>query len=98
MKKLLIALTLGTSLAVASGVAGAQDAKKGQAEAKASGCLTCHDVAKKKIGPAYKTVAAEFKKSGANADKVVADIKSKHSDLKANDAQLKDIAAWILSM
>ncbi|MGE5338287.1 MAG: c-type cytochrome [Gemmatimonadota bacterium] len=98
MKKLLIALAVGSSMALASGVAGAQDAKKGQAEAKESGCLTCHDVAKKKIGPAYKTVAAEMKKSGANVDKLVADIKAKHSDLKANDGQLKDIAAWILSM
>lgn len=98
MKKLLIALTLGSSLALASGVAAAQDAKKGEAAAKEAGCLKCHDVSKKKIGPAFKERAAAFKKEGANADKIVATIKSKHSDLSAKDDDLKNVAAWLLSL
>ena len=97
MKKLLIALTLGSSLALASGVATA-DAKKGEKVAKEAGCLMCHDVAKKKIGPAFKERGAAFKKEGADADKIVATIKSKHSELKAKDEDLKDIAAWLLTM
>lgn len=98
MKKLLIALTLGSSLALGAGVAHA-DGKKGEAAAKEAGCLTCHDVAKKKMGPAFKTAAADLKKAGATTpDKVVATIKSKHTEVKAKDDQLKDIAEWLLTL
>ena len=89
---------LGCEVALASGVASAQDAKKGEAAAKEAGCLTCHTVAKKKIGPALKERAAAFKKDGADADKIVATVKSKHSELKAGDDDLKNIAAWLLTL
>lgn len=99
MKKLLIALTLGSTLALASGIAAAQDAKKGEAAAKESGCLVCHDVNKKKMGPAFKTAAADLKKAGATTpDKVIATIKSKHTEVKAKEEDLKNIAAWLLTL
>lgn len=97
MKKILTALAVTSALAFA-GNAAAQDAKKGEASAKESGCLTCHDVAKKKIGPSLKDVAAGLKKAGANVDKTVAAIKAKHADTKAKDDDLKHIAAWVLTL
>jgi cytochrome c551/c552 len=98
MKKLLVAMALGCSMALAAGVAHA-DGKKGEAAAKEAGCLTCHDVSKKKMGPAFKTAAADLKKAGATTpDKVIATIKSKHTEVKAKEEQLKDIAAWLLTL
>ena len=40
----------------AAGTASAQEAL-----AKSSGCMNCHDVAAKKIGPAFKDIAAKYK-------------------------------------
>ena len=98
MKKLLIASVIGLSFAVA-GAAQAQDAKKGPDLIKSLGCTEkCHAIDTKKKGPAYKVVGAKFKKDGADVNKIVAAIKEAHDDLKAKDPELKDIAAWLLTM
>jgi cytochrome c len=98
VKHLITTMVVAGTLALAAGAANAES--KGEDLAKKDGCLVCHDVAKKKMGPAYKDVAAKFKKDGANADKVVADLKSKdvHKTVKASDGDLKEIAAWILTL
>ena len=85
---------LALALSFGMGTAVAQDAKKGEAAAKANGCLGCHDVAKKKVGPAL---------NGSKAlapDAIVAKIKGAgpHSDIKLGDADLKNIAAWIKTL
>ncbi len=99
MNKLLIASALACSLALASGVAAAQDAKKGEAIVKEAGCFTkCHDMDKKKKGPAFKVSAAKFKKEGMDANKIVADIKEAHEDMKLKDDELKNVAAWLLTL
>lgn len=98
MNKLLIASAIGLTFALA-GTASAQDAKKGPELIKSLGCTEkCHAVDVKKKGPAYKTVGAKFKKEGKDVNKIVADIKDAHDDMKASDAQLKDIAAWLLTL
>jgi cytochrome c len=70
----------------------------GEEDAKKAGCLGCHALDKKKVGPAFKDVAAMFK--GKSADDVVAGMKSKgpHKNVKASDAELKEIAAWVLTV
>ena len=52
-----------TTVIVAAGAlaAGAVLAQSGPEVLKAKGCLNCHDNDKKKIGPAYKDVAAKYK-------------------------------------
>ena len=97
MKHLMTTMAVAGALALASGVANA-GSKEGEALAKKDGCLMCHDVAKKKVGPAYKDVAARFKKEGLTKDKIVADVKAKHATVKASDDDLKEIAEWLLSM
>jgi cytochrome c551/c552 len=98
MKKLLIASVIGLTFAVA-GTAHAQDAKKGAEVVKSQGCMDkCHAIDTKKKGPAYKVAGEKFKKAGASVDKIVADIKDAHDDMKASDAQLKDVAAWLLTL
>lgn len=89
-------LVLGASSALA-----AVDAAKAEATAKSAGCLTCHAVDKKKMGPSFKDASALLKKEGATTtDKAVAAIKSKaaHKSLKSKDDDIKAIADWILSM
>jgi cytochrome c len=90
-------------------VASAADDAAAEALAKKSGCLKCHSVDKKKDGPAYKDVAAKYKgKPDAEAKlythlttnpKVKVDGKEEtHESLKTkNDAEIKNVIAWILS-
>lgn len=56
MKTLALSASLG--LALASGAAFAADA---QELLKEKNCLSCHQIDKKLIGPAYKDVAAKYK-------------------------------------
>jgi cytochrome c len=94
MKSITIALVTAVGLAGA-GLAQAQD---GAALAQKSGCMTCHAVDTKKMGPAFKDVAAKFK--GKKDADVVAAIKASkpHASSKASDADLQALGKWILSL
>lgn len=63
---------------------------------KAKGCLNCHDLEKKKVGPAFKDVAA--KKAG-KADELVAKLKDGKGHLKINatEAEIKTAVEQVLS-
>jgi len=79
--------------------AGAVNAQSGADVLKAKGCLGCHDMEKKKIGPAYKDVAAKYKgNSGAEAA-LVAKLKEGkgHPKIAASDAELKAVVAHVLA-
>jgi cytochrome c len=93
MRMLLASILMGGALAVAAGPSQASEAL-----AKSNGCLNCHAVDKKKMGPALKDAGAAWKKAGVDADKAVAALKAKHSGVKASDADLKAIAGWILTL
>jgi cytochrome c len=100
MKRAVIVIAAGIATALFQTAAYSQDAKKAEALAKQSTCLNCHTVDAKKVGPAFKDVAKKYK--GANADKLVAEMKAKpvhQAAAKATkDADLKTIASWILSL
>jgi cytochrome c551/c552 len=99
MKKLLIASTIGLAFALAGGAAPAQDAKKGEEALKAEKCTEkCHAMDAKKKGPALKASGAKLKKEGKNVDAVVKALKDSHDDLKTNDADLKNISAYLLTL
>ena len=94
MKSMVIAAVLAAGI-VAAGTAQAA----GEAElAQKSGCMTCHAVDTKKVGPSFKDAAAKFK--GKSDADVVAAIKASkaHSTSKASDADLQVIGKWILSL
>jgi len=94
MKLTMIAMATAVAL-TAAGMAQAQD---GAALAQKSGCMTCHAVDAKKMGPSFKDVAAKFK---GKADKdVVAAIKAakSHASSKASDDDLQALSKWILSL
>ena len=67
---------------------------------KSSGCLKCHDVYKKKMGPAYIDVAMAYKgKAGVEATVVAKIMDGKnHPPVKAPEADVKTIVKWILAM
>ena len=94
MKLTMIAIASVAAL-TAAGMAQAQD---GAALAQKSGCLTCHAVDTKKVGPSFKDISAKFK--GKSDADVVAAIKAAkpHASSKASDADLTALAKWIQSL
>ena len=79
--------------------------------AKKSGCTKCHDVEKKKDGPAYRDVAAKFRGTPDAEAKLIHHVTSgekvkfpdghqeEHKKIKTKDeAEIKNLLAWILSL
>jgi cytochrome c len=99
MRKVLIATAAGLAFAVFQPAASAADAKLAQDELKEHGCLNCHAMDKKKVGPAYKDVAAQFK--GKKVDELMAAMKGKpvHKGVlaKTTDSSLKVMLEYILA-
>jgi len=74
-------------------------AQSGADVLKAKGCLNCHDMDKKKVGPAYKDVAAKYKgKKGAESE-LVAKIKEGkgHPKIAASEAELQAAVRHVLT-
>ena len=89
-------LTLAIAGALASGAVYAQS---GADVAKQKGCLTCHEMDKKKVGPAYKDVAAKYK-GDKNAQSMLAEKLKEgkgHPKVAATDAELKAVLGYVLS-
>jgi cytochrome c len=103
--KLISSIVVATTLAF--GIqAHADDA--GKALAQKSGCLACHSVDTKVVGPAFKDVSAKYKGKGAEA-KLVDKVKKGGSGvwgpipMPANSPQVKDddiktIVSWVLTL
>ncbi|MFO1324617.1 MAG: cytochrome C biogenesis protein CcsA [Burkholderiales bacterium] len=94
MKTLLVAAIALTALA-AAGTASAQEAL-----AKSSGCMTCHDISTKKMGPAFKDIAAKYKGKADAEATLVANLKSGkgHPAVKTSDADTTALVKWVLSL
>jgi len=100
MKKVLSACAVAAVFTLA-GNAGANEKL-----AQSSGCMTCHGVDKKVIGPAYKDVAEKYRgNKGAEADlikKVKGGSKGVWGDMPmppnahVKDPDIKTLVVWIL--
>jgi len=99
-----------TIVIIASAALGFAAAGLGMASedlAKKSGCMGCHDVAKKKAGPAFKDVAAKYKGNAGAADMLAAKIIKGGSGVwgpvpmpantQVSEADAKKLAAWVLT-
>ncbi len=100
MKKVLIVAATGIAALMFQTAASAQvDAEWAKGKAKELGCFGCHDIDKKKVGPAWKDVAAA--NAGKSAADLAASVKSKpvHATVvkKAGD-DLPKLTAWILTL
>ena len=92
--KLIAMAALASIALVASGAASAQEAL-----AKSDGCLNCHDVSAKKVGPSFKDVAAKYK-GKADAEAMLVSKISKgegHPKTKASPEDAKGLVKWVLS-
>ncbi|MGB5079837.1 MAG: cytochrome C [Burkholderiales bacterium] len=103
MKRTLIAAAAAGILIVpfySTALAQKVDADKAKSEAKKRGCLNCHDIDKKKVGPALQDSAAKFK--GKTAADLSASVKSKpvHAGAlkQTADKDLKLMSEWILTL
>ena len=107
MRTLFIPLLLLCGLAQAADMAAA-DKDKAQQLAKDNGCLSCHALTEKIVGPAYSSVAEKYKADPDAASGLVQSIqygsKGKwgripmppHSQLSADDLNL--LARWVLTI
>jgi len=94
MKSMLIAIAAAATLMVA-GTASAQEDL-----AKANGCTNCHAVDTKKVGPAFKDVAAKYK-GKADAEAMLTSKLSEakgHPAVKAKPDDVAKLVKWVLSM
>lgn len=108
MKALLLTIAAAGSMLVAA-QANAVDAKAAEALAQKSGCLACHSIDKKVLGPSYKDVAAKYKGDKAAEAKLIAKVKAGGSGVwgpipmpanspQVKDADIKTIVEWVLSL
>ncbi|MDD2669438.1 c-type cytochrome [Zoogloea sp.] len=95
---------------VALGVAAASPALASEEIIKKARCVACHAVAEKRVGPAYKDVAAKYKGQGDAV--AVLSAKVRHGGTgtwgqipmppngtdKISDADLKAAIEWILKL
>lgn len=78
-----------------------------EAMMKKSDCFTCHSVAKKIVGPAYKDVAKKYRGKAGSVEMLVAKVKkggsghwgvipmAAHPNL--SDVQIKAMVEWVLA-
>ena len=100
---------LATLLCAMPATSSAQDAAAAEALMKKSGCMTCHSVSAKKVGPSFKDVAAKYKGKSDAEQKLVAHLttnpkiridgkEESHDALKTkNDAEVKNAVQYILT-
>ncbi len=90
-------------LAMGAGVASAD-----QALAQKSACMSCHQVAKKVVGPSFQDVAKKYKGDAKAADHIVGVIKKGGKGVwgpvpmpphpQVSDENAKKLADWVLAM
>ena len=76
--------------------------------AKKNGCMNCHTVDKKLVGPAFKDIAAKYGTDAKAADNLAGKIKKGSQgawgpvpmppNAKVTDADAKTLAQWVLSL
>ena len=86
--------------AAAAALLGAGTASADEALAQKSGCLTCHAVDAKKVGPSFKSIAAKFKGQADAEKKLVEQLKAGkgHPAVKTSDADTATLVKWVLAM
>lgn len=83
----------------AAGLLAGGVAAQAQDALKAGGCLGCHDMDKKKVGPAYKDVAAKYKGNKDAPAMLAAKLKEGkgHPKIAKSDAEIKAAVAAALA-
>ncbi len=76
--------------------------------ATSSGCMACHQVDVKVVGPAYKDVAAKYKGDAGALDRLAAKVKAggvgvwgqipMPPNVQVSDENIRTIVTWVLSL
>lgn len=84
------------------------DNKAGEELMKKSGCIACHSVDAKIVGPAYKDVATKYRDDKTAEAKLIAKVKAGGTGVwgaipmppnaQVSDADIKTLVHWILSL
>lgn len=94
------------AMMMAAGVAMSGQVLADEALAKAKGCMNCHKIDAKLVGPAYKDVAAKYKGDKAAPAKLAAKVKAGGKGVwgeipmppnAVSDDEAKKLVAWVLS-
>jgi cytochrome c len=95
MKSIAIAAVFGVCIAIAA----AANAQDGAALVKSGGCVTCHALDTKKVGPPYKESAAKYKgKADAEATLYTKmSTANGHPEVKLKGDDLKAAIKWVLA-
>ena len=85
--------------AIIAATAGAALAQSGADVVKSKGCLNCHAVAEKKMGPSFKDASAKHKGDKGAEAAITAKLKDGkgHPKVSASDAELKAAVGYALS-
>ena len=93
---------------LATAASGSALAADPAAAAQKAGCMACHAMDKKLVGPAFKDVAAKYKGQGDAVAKLSDKVRKGGSGVwgpipmppnpaeKISDGDLKDVVSWIL--
>lgn len=97
---------IATTIVIA-GLAAAQPTLADQALAQANGCMACHQVEAKLVGPSYKDVAAKYSGDAAAKDMLIAKVRSggvgtwgqiqMPANTTVSDGDLAAIIDWVLA-
>ena len=106
MKSIMTLLAVTAAVTLSAG-AHAADAKAAEALAKNSGCLACHTVDKKLIGPSYKDIANKYRKDKAAEASLIKKVKDGGKgawgdipmppNAHVKDEDIKTLVQWVLS-
>jgi cytochrome c len=98
-----IVIAAAAALAIGSNIASADEAL-----AKKSACMSCHQMERKVVGPAYKDIAKKYKGDAKAAEHLVNVIKKGGKGVwgpvpmpphpQVSDADAKKLADWVLSL
>ena len=93
--KLIILAAVAAAAIASAGMANAQEAL-----AKSSGCMNCHAMDTKKMGPSFKDIAAKYKGKADAEATLVGNLKAAkgHPAVKSSDADTTKLVKWILAM
>ncbi len=104
MKLKTVALTAMVGVVALSGVASAEDVS---ALARDKGCLACHGVDKKIVGPALKEIAAKYKGDAAAAKSLAVKVKTGSKGVwgpipmppnaALSDDEINKLVVWVLA-
>jgi cytochrome c len=108
MNKMKVMVLAASTAVLSLGAVANATADDALALATKSGCMACHQVEMKVVGPAYKDVAAKYKGQDGALDTLAAKVKAGGSgvwgpvpmppNVNVSDEDIKTIVTWVLSL